>query len=95
MQGLEPALFKNFFEKTQEISLYWFAAQQQISTLRLQKFDWFYVKKASFGGEGLSSFVPLFTKYFVALLASIGALPFTTSVPALNAADKIVNKKSS
>ena len=32
------------FEKTQAISLYWFAAQQQISTSRRQKFDVFYSK---------------------------------------------------
>ena len=25
-------------------SLYWFAAQQQTSTLRRQKYDWFYLK---------------------------------------------------
>ena len=30
------------FEKLQPISLYWFAAQQQTSTSRQQKFDLFY-----------------------------------------------------
>ena len=28
----------------QPISLHWFAVQQQISTLKRQKFGWFYVK---------------------------------------------------
>ena len=35
------------FEKTQPISLYWFAAQQQTSTSRRQKFDLFYSKLVS------------------------------------------------
>ena len=41
-EPLEHALFFKIFEKTQGISLYWFAAQQQTSTYRRQKFDLFY-----------------------------------------------------
>ena len=36
-------VFKNF-EKRQAILLYWFAAQQQTSTLGWQKFAFFYAK---------------------------------------------------
>ena len=36
-------LFKTF-EKTQLISLYWFAAQQQTNPSRGHKIDWFYPK---------------------------------------------------
>ena len=41
---LERALFLKIFEKTQPISLYWFAAQQQMSTSTRQKFDFSYPK---------------------------------------------------
>ena len=41
---MEHALFFKMFEKTQAIFLYWFAAQQQIGTLRRQKFGLFYVE---------------------------------------------------
>ena len=37
-------MFFKIFEKTQVILRFWFAAQQQISTSRRQKFDLFYPK---------------------------------------------------
>ena len=41
---LERALSFKIFEKMQAILLYWFAAQQQTSTLRRQKIGFFYMK---------------------------------------------------
>ena len=46
-QPLQRALFFKFFEKTQPIQLYWFAAQQQTSTYRLKKSDLFYPRFSS------------------------------------------------
>ena len=40
----ERALFFKNFEKMQAISLYWFVAQQQTGTLRLEKIGLFDVK---------------------------------------------------
>ena len=49
---LERALSFKIFEKMQAISLYWFAAQQQTSTLRRQKIGLFYAKfNAEFNGS--------------------------------------------
>ena len=41
---LEPVLPFKSFEKMQAISLYWFPAKQQTSTLRRQNIGLFYVK---------------------------------------------------
>ena len=41
-------MFFKFFEKTQLISLHWFAAQQQSSSSRRQKFYLFPLKFSSF-----------------------------------------------
>ena len=49
---LERALSFKIFEKMQAISLYWFAVQQQTSTLRRQKIGLFYAKfNAEFNGS--------------------------------------------
>ena len=41
---LDTTMCFKIFEKVKVISLYWFAAQEQTSTFRQQKFSLFYVK---------------------------------------------------
>ena len=48
-------VFDNF-EKTQTISLYWFAAQRQTSTSRDQKLEFFYLRISSQFNELKSKF---------------------------------------
>ena len=59
------------------ISLYWFAAQKQTSTLRPRKYDCFYVKfSAESNGFGLFFLKTTGSGQTMAKMASFGGLKF-------------------